>query len=103
MVLPLLEKRILVEEQQEPVFVITGYSNLTRMVYEFERGLRVFHDIHIFARSQPLEETVDEDGGQDDRDKATNIAKQLSKSLIQREYNTKQNIRTLNTMAAIAV
>lgn len=87
MVLPLLEKRILVEEQQEPVFVITGYSNLTRMVYEFERGLRVFHDIHIFARSQPLEETVDEDSGQDDRDKATNIAKQLSKSLIQREYN----------------
>lgn len=62
-VLPLLEKRIFVEEQQEPLFVITGYSNLTRMVYEFERGLRVFHDIHIFARSQPLEELMEEEDG----------------------------------------
>ncbi|CAG5135956.1 unnamed protein product, partial [Candidula unifasciata] len=87
-VLPLLEKRILVEEQQEPVFVITGYSNLTRMVYEFERGLRVFHDIHIFARSQPLEETVDEEDGSD---KAANMAKKLSKSLIQQEAESKDD------------
>lgn len=75
------------EEQQEPVFVITGYSNLTRMVYEFERGLRVFHDIHIFARSQPPEETADEDDGQEDGEetKAGKLAQKMSKTLLQRE------------------
>jgi hypothetical protein len=75
--LPLLEKRILVEEQQEPVFVITGYSNLTRMVYEFERGLRVFHDIHIFARSQTAEETADEDD--DDGEVAAKATQEATK------------------------
>lgn len=91
-VLPLLEKRVLVEEQQEPVFVITGYSNLTRMVYEFERGLRVFHDIHIFARSRPLEESEDDDNdGQEDNEttKAARLAMKLSKTMLQQSTEPK--------------
>jgi hypothetical protein len=92
-VLPLLEKRILVEKQQEPVFVITGYSNLTRMVYEFERGLRVFHDIHIFARSQPLEDDEesddDDDNSTDENVKAAKIAQKLSKTLMQEPSEAK--------------
>ncbi|XP_005090315.1 calsyntenin-1 [Aplysia californica] len=90
-VLPLLEKRILVEEQQEPVFVITGYSNLTRMVYEFERGLRVFHDIHIFARSQPLEDDDDEMDGEevDENLKAAKLAQKVSKTLLQQSTEPK--------------
>uniref|UniRef100_A0A2C9KR50 Cadherin domain-containing protein n=1 Tax=Biomphalaria glabrata TaxID=6526 RepID=A0A2C9KR50_BIOGL len=91
-VLPLLEKKILVEEQQEPVFVITGYSNLTRMVYEFERGLRVFHDIHIFARSQPLEDMDDTDG-QDETGsaKVAKLAQKLSKTLLQQSTDQKDD------------
>ncbi|XP_059160470.1 calsyntenin-1-like isoform X2 [Physella acuta] len=92
-VLPLLEKKILVQEQQEPVFVITGYSNLTRMVYEFERGLRVFHDIHIFARSQPLEElAADSQEGQDDEAvKAAKLALKLSKTMLQQSTEQKDD------------
>ncbi|KAH9514163.1 Calsyntenin-1 [Bulinus truncatus] len=94
-VLPLLEKKILVEEQQEPVFVITGYSNLTRMVYEFERGLRVFHDIHIFARSQPLEDIAEEgdSNGVDESSsaKAARLALKLSKTLSQQSTEQKDD------------
>lgn len=88
MVLPLLEKRILVEEQQEPVFIITGYSNLTRMVYEFERGLRVFHDIHIFARAQPQEETAEDDDGDEfaEDTKEAKLAQKVAKTLLPREF-----------------
>ena len=92
-VLPLMERRILVEEQLEPMFIITGYSNLTRMVYEFELGLRVFHDIRIFARSQPLEDEEDDD--EDDMSveeggasmiKAAKLAQKFSKKMMEREW-----------------
>lgn len=79
-VLPLIEKRILVQEQQQPVFVITGYSNLTRMVYEFERGLRVFHDIHIFARAQAPE--LEDDDEEEDGDKLEKLASEVSQTLM---------------------
>lgn len=89
-VLPLMERRILVEEQREPMFIITGYSNLTRMVYEFELGLRVFHDIRIFARSQPLEDEEDENDdnlsieeGGASMIKAAKLAQKFSKKMME--------------------
>merc|ERR1712012_1466695 len=85
---------MVVEEQQEPLFVITGYSNLTRMVYEFEKGLKVFHDIHIYARSQALDEDEEDDDDDEEMDndtKATKLSEKLAKTLMDPSPKTKDD------------
>ncbi|KAK7486162.1 hypothetical protein BaRGS_00022628 [Batillaria attramentaria] len=55
--LPAVESYVMVKEPPKAVIVINGAANLTRLVYEFERGLRIFHDVHIFSTSQPAKLT----------------------------------------------
>lgn len=54
LVVPAVDSYVLVQEPPRAVIVINGAANLTRLVYEFELGLRIFHDVHIFASSQAL-------------------------------------------------
>ena len=53
LVVPTVDNYVMVQEPPQAVIVINGAANLTRLVYEFEEGLRIFHDVHIFATSQP--------------------------------------------------
>ena len=89
LVVPAVESYVMVQKPPQAVIVINGAANLTRLVYEFERGLRIFHDVHIFATSQATDESIEEedydDYADDDDDKASQHARKVNLAKSQRE------------------
>lgn len=71
----------MVQKPPQAVIVINGAANLTRLVYEFERGLRIFHDVHIFATSQATDELMEEEDYDDDDDDEDNKASQHARKV----------------------
>lgn len=85
----------MVQDPPQAVIVISGAANLTRLVYEFELGLRIFHDVHIFSTSQPSDSSSEEESYDDDVDanngtgngiKATKLDQKVAQSKAEREY-----------------
>ena len=74
----------MVQEPPKPIIVIEGTSNLTRLIYHFERGLRIFQDVYIYAKLEDDEDTTDSD---DTYDKADRLAYKLSQAKSHREFN----------------
>lgn len=91
-VLPAVESYVMVKEPPKAVIVINGAANLTRLVYEFERGLRIFHDVHIFSSRQPpsMPEAEEEDY-EDEDNKAAMLNSKLSNAKAEQESRGKED------------
>ncbi|XP_067658784.1 calsyntenin-1-like [Haliotis asinina] len=89
--LPTIESYVMVQEPPKPIITIGGDTNLTRLIYQFERGLRIFQDVHIYATQQ--EEDIDVSPLEDDEDKASKLAYKLSKSMVHQSTEAKTNLK----------
>lgn len=72
----------MVKEPPKAVIVISGAANLTRLVYEFERGLRIFQDVHIYSTSQSSssieEEEEYDDDEEEDKEETTSVVEKTT-------------------------
>ncbi|XP_076451662.1 calsyntenin-1-like [Babylonia areolata] len=99
-VIPAVESYVMVQEPPQAIIVINGAANLTRLVYEFERGLRIFHDVHIFATSQPAtgsmedeEEAYDDEEDESSEDvKATQHAQKVDQIKSEQDSQKKNSL-----------
>ncbi|KAK7094297.1 calsyntenin-1-like [Littorina saxatilis] len=67
LVVPPVDSYVMVKEPPKAVIHINGAANLTRLVYEFELGLRIFHDVHIFSTMESPAAEEEEEAYDDDK------------------------------------
>ncbi|KAK6175300.1 hypothetical protein SNE40_013791 [Patella caerulea] len=87
--LPEVQTYVMVQEPPKPIITITGSKNLTKLVFEFERGLLVFEDIKIEA-SKTSETREEEEEDEEDEDKAARLALKVSKAMLAQETSLKE-------------
>lgn len=104
-VLPAVESFVMVKEPPKAVIVINGAANLTRLVYEFERGLRIFHDVHIFSTNQPADIKEEEEDYVDEDDKMAKLNDKITQAKTEQlteETRTKQDQLLIDMCTVVA-